>query len=304
MSNRWIVAIVLFVVAVGSVIFHLVTPWWSTEIASNWSQIDLTITITFWITGVVYVAVILFMAWCVYKYRYRKDRRAEYEPENKKLEIWLTVITTVGVAGLLAPGLITWNKYVDVPKDAAEVEVVGKQWEWSYRFPGKDGKLGKTAVRFISGDNPYGIDPKDPNGKDDILVEDINVSLPVGKSYKVLLRSIDVLHDFYVPQFRAKMDLVPGLVSYFWFTTKRKGEFDILCAELCGVGHHAMRGRVSVVSPEDFEKFLGEQTTFAKQQEQARLRRERDAKKRQAALKAAEEIKQAAREKSRAIGLD
>lgn len=295
MSNRWIVAIVLLLVAVGSVIFHLVTPWWSTEIASNWSSIDLTISITFWITGVVYIVVIMFMAWCIYKYRYRPDRRADYEPENKKMEIWLTVLTTLGVAGLLAPGLIVWNRYVQVPKDAQIVEVVGKQWEWSYRFPGKDGKLGKTAIRFINSDNPFGIDPKDPNGKDDILVEDINVSLPVGKSYKVLLRAIDVLHDFYVPQFRAKMDLVPGQVSYFWFTTKRMGQFDILCAELCGVGHHAMRGKVSVVSQADFETFLGEQTTFEKQQKEARLRRQREAEKKKAALKAAAETKRTAR---------
>jgi len=295
MSNRWIVAIVLFVVAIGSVIFHLMTPWWSTEIASNWHQIDLTITITFWITGVVYVAIIMFMAWCIYKYRHSPTRRAAYEPENKKLEIWLTVFTTIGVAGLLAPGLIVWNKYVQVPKDAVEVEVVGKQWEWSYRFPGKDGKFGKTAVHFINADNPFGIDPKDPNGKDDILVEDINVSLLEGQNYKVLLRSIDVLHDFYVPQFRAKMDLVPGLVSYFWLRTARKGEFDILCAELCGVGHHTMRGKVSVVTQADFETFLGEQTTFAKQQEEARLRRERAAKARAAKRAPGKTTEQAAR---------
>jgi len=297
MSNRWIVAIVLFAVAIGSVIFHLVTPWWSTEIASNWSQIDLTISITFWITGVVYVALIVFMAWCIYKYRYRADRRAEYEPENKKLEIWLTVLTTLGVAGLLAPGLIVWNRYVQVPKDALEVEVIGKQWEWTYRFPGQDAKLGKTAVRFINSDNPFGIDPKDPNGKDDVLIEDTSVTLPVGKSYKVLLRSIDVLHDFYVPQFRAKMDLVPGLVSYFWFTTKRTGEFDILCAELCGVGHHAMRGRVSVVPQADFDKWLGEQPTFEQAQKDARLRREKQERQDKAReiKRAAKETKQTAR---------
>ncbi|HUT49885.1 MAG TPA: cytochrome c oxidase subunit II [Alphaproteobacteria bacterium] len=294
MSNRWIVSIVLLVVAVGSVVFHLMTPWWSTPIASNWGQIDFTINLTFWITGVIYVAVILFMAWCVYKYRYRPDRRAEYEPENKKLEIWLTVGTTLGVAGLLAPGLIVWDKYVTVPKDASEVEVVGKQWEWSYRFPGKDGKLGKTAIRFINSDNPFGIDPKDPNGKDDILIEDTGITLPVGKSYKVLLRSIDVLHDFYVPQFRAKMDLVPGLVTYFWFTTTRRGTFDILCAELCGVGHHAMRGKVSVVSLADFQKYLGEQSTFEQSQKEARLRNEKKEKEK-AAKRAVKDMKQTAR---------
>jgi cytochrome c oxidase subunit 2 len=302
MSNRWVVGIVLLLVAVGSVVFHLVTPWWSTPIASNWGSIDLTITITFWITGVVFIAVILFMAWCIYRYSYSPSRRAEYEPENKKLEIWLTALTTLGVAGLLAPGLIVWNDYVQVPKGAAQIEVVGKQWEWSYRFPGKDGKFGKTAVRFINSDNPFGIDPKDANGKDDILVEETDVSLPLGKSYKVLLRSTDVLHDFYVPQFRAKMDLVPGTVSYFWFTTKRRGTFDILCAELCGVGHHAMRGKVSVITPAKFQKWLGEQTTFAQAQKEARLRREKQEEKKEARLRqqkekkpVSDETKQAAR---------
>lgn len=132
-----VVAIVLILLIVGSVLFHLLSPWYLTPIASNWTTIDDTISITFWVTGIVFVAVNLFMAWAVIRYRYRKDRRAEYEPENKKLEWWLTGLTTVGIVAMLAPGLYVWAKFVDVPDDAPVVEAVGQQWHWSYRFPGR-----------------------------------------------------------------------------------------------------------------------------------------------------------------------
>ncbi len=258
-----VLALVIVILAIGSVIFHIWTPWYSTPIASNWGSIDFAIDVTFWITGVAYVIILFFMAWCIYKYRYRADRRADYEPENHKLEWWLTGITAAGVVGLLTPGLLAWNDFVTVPKNALQFEVVGKQWEWNYRLPGKDGKLGTTSISLISDDNPFGINPKDPNGKDDVLIEGDDLHLPVGVPIKMNLRSLDVLHDFYVPQFRAKMDLVPGMVTFFWLEPTRTGTFDILCAELCGVGHHAMRGSVVVDDKTAFNKWLQEQETFA-----------------------------------------
>jgi len=256
-------ALILILTAVGSVVFHIWSPWWWTPIASNWGSLDQAVDITFWITGVVYVVVILFMAYCVYKYRYREDRRSEYEPENAKLEWWLSGLTTLGVVALLTPGLLAWQDFVEVPEGAAEIEVLGKQWEWNYRLPGKDGKLGKSGVKFVNDDNFFGIDPNDPNGKDDILIEGDDLHMPMGKPIKMLLRTVDVLHDFYVPQFRAKMDLVPGMVTYFWLTPSRPGTFDVLCAELCGVGHHAMRGAVVVEEESAFNAWLAEQSTFA-----------------------------------------
>lgn len=259
-----IVVFALVLVAVGTVVFHFMSPWWWTPIASNWGHIDTTIIITFWITGVVFIAVILFMSYCVLRFRYQEGRRAEYKPEDKKLEWWLTGLTAVGVAAMLAPGLLVWNQFVSVPKDAAEFEVLGQQWQWTYRFPGKDGKLGTTNSRNITSDNPFGLNPKDPNGRDDVLVDDAELHIPLGKPVKVLLRSIDVLHDFYVPEFRAKMDMVPGMVTFFWFTPIRTGTFDILCFELCGVGHHAMRGQVVVEEQGAFDTWLGKQQTFAK----------------------------------------
>ena len=256
------VAFMIFLVGVATVVFHFMSPWWWTPIASNWGYIDDTINLTFVITGLVFVIVVLFMAYCVYRFRYQEGRRVEYNPESKKLEWWLTILTGLGVAGMLIPGLFVWNQYVTVPDGAAEIEVVGKQWDWSFRFPGKDGVLGTTDIRNMTDDNPFGINPNDPNGRDDVLIEYDDLHLPMGGPVKVLLRSIDVLHDFYVPQFRAKMDMVPGMITYFWFTPTRTGSFDILCFELCGVGHYAMRGTVVVDEQSDFDAWLQEQTTF------------------------------------------
>jgi cytochrome c oxidase subunit 2 len=257
------IAIVLLLVAVGSVVFHLVSPWWWTPIASNWGYIDATLNITFLITGAVFVAVIGFMAYCVWRFRHKAGQTALYEPENKKLEWWLTVATAVGVAAMLAPGLYVWHQFVTVPKEASEVEIVGRQWSWSYRLPGKDGKLGTSDPLNVSADNPLGLNPNDPNGKDDVIIESGDLHLQIGKPVKVLLRSIDVLHDFYVPEFRAKMDMIPGLVTFFWMTPTRTGTFDSLCAELCGVGHSQMRGSVVVAEAAAYQAWLEKQQTFA-----------------------------------------
>ena len=260
------VAIVLALLVFASVLFHFVSPWYFTPIASNWGAIDTTISITFWVTGFVFVAVNLFMAYAVLRYRYRAGNRARYEPENKKLEWWLFWLTAVGVAAMLAPGLAVWAKFVDVPKDATEVEAVGQQWHWMYRFPGKDGKLGTVDARHVSSQNPFGMNPSDPNGQDDILVANPELHLPIGKPVKVLLRSMDVLHNFSVAQIRVKMDLVPGLVTHVWFTPTRTGDFDILCEELCGIGHFVMRGRIVVDEEAAFRNWLGTQPTFAQWQ--------------------------------------
>ena len=258
-----VLAIVLVLLVLGSLLFHFLSPWYFTPIASNWESIDDTVSITFWVTGIVFVVVNLFLAYVVWQYRHRKGAKADYEPENKKLEGWLTVVTALGVAAMLAPGLVVWAKFVEVPEDASVVEAVGQQWHWSYRFPGKDGRLGTVDARFVSDQNPFGMNPDDPNGKDDVLISSPELHLPLGKPVKVLLRSKDVLHDFAVPQFRVKMDLVPGLVSYVWFTPTRVGKFDLLCEELCGIAHFTMRGKVVVEEESAFQTWLSRYPTFA-----------------------------------------
>ena len=264
-------AIIIVIIIVASVVFHFWSPWWWTPVASNWGGMDDTIILTFWVTGAVFIAVCLFMAYCTWRYRYQKDRKAEYKPEDKKLEFHLTWLTTLGVVVMLAPGLVVWHKYVNVPKEALNVEVVAYQWGWKYRLPGEDGILGKTDIKFVSSENPFGLNLDDPNGKDDLLVNDGDLHLQINKPVKFLLRSLDVLHNFYVPQFRGKMDMVPGLVTFYWLTPIRTGDFEVLCAEFCGTGHYAMRGRVFVDEEKKYHQWLAQQITFKQMLAQNRI---------------------------------
>ena len=254
---------IFLAVIIGSVLFHIFTPWWWTDIASNWGAMDDTINLTFWIGGGVFILVCLFMVYCMFKFAYKDGRKVEYKPEDHKLEKILTVATTLGVAALLAPGLIVWNEFINTPKNALNIEVMAWQWGWQYRLPGEDGKLGTVQVAKISDENPFGINLDDPNGKDDVLIQSDELHLKTNRPVQILLRSVDVLHNFYVPQFRAKMDAIPGIISYYWFEPNKLGEYEVLCAEYCGLGHYGMRAKVVVENEQNYENWLEEQETFS-----------------------------------------
>ena len=260
-----LIVFLFFLVIAGTVALHFFSwnvGWWFSPLASNWSSIDNAIIITFWVVGFVFVTLGLFLVYCLWNFRYQKNRRSEYKPEDKKLEAILVVVSAIAVAALLAPGLSVWNNYIKVPKDAVKVEVLAYQWGWNYRLPGEDGVLGKTSIRNISDDNPYGLYLDDPYGKDDLIVQDADLHLQLDVNVKFLLRSIDVLHNFYVPEFRAKMDMVPGLVTYYWITPTKTGEYEVLCAELCGIAHYAMIGIISVDEEENYFNWLDQQMSF------------------------------------------
>jgi cytochrome c oxidase subunit 2 len=257
------VAVGILLLVVITLLFHFFSPWWFTPIAADWEMVDLTVDITFIVTGIVFVLLNAFLIWVIVRYRHRKGQRAHYEPESEKLEWWLTIITSVGVFAMLAPGLWVWARIINVPEDAKIVEVVGQQWHWSFRFPGEDGVLGQVDIKEMNVDNPLGLKPDDPAGRDDILVTNPVLHLPMNQPYKFVLRSKDVLHNFTVPQFRVKMDLVPGMTPYAWLTPTREGRFDIMCEELCGIGHFAMRGAVVVEQQAAFDDWLDTYPTFA-----------------------------------------
>jgi cytochrome c oxidase subunit 2 len=257
------IAIVIVALVLLSIALQLLSPWWLTPLASNWGSIDTALNVTMWVCGGVFIALNLFLAYSLFRYRHRDGHRAHYDPESVRLERRLTIWTAIGIAALLAPGLIAWKQFVTAPKDALVVEAVGQQWQWSFRFPGKDGVLGTANARQITPDNPFGLSADDPFGRDDILVDGSEVHLPLGRPIKVVLRSKDVLHDYFVPQIRARMDMVPGMITYFWFTPTRTGNFEILCAELCGIGHYAMRGTMVVEKEPAFRAWLGQQPVHA-----------------------------------------
>ena len=259
-----IMAVVLALIVVGSVLFHLFNPWWITPLASNWKAMDDTLTITLVITGIFFVGINLFVVYALLRYRHRPGSpRAAHEPESKALERWLIGITTVGIMALLAPGLVVYANYVKPPQDAIVLEVLGQQWQWRFRMPGADGKLGLSETRHVSPTNPFGLDPADPAGQDDILIAEQEIHLALNKPVHVILRSHDVLHDFYVPPFRARMNMVPGQISTFWFTPTQAGRYEAMCSQLCGVGHPNMRAVVVVEDAASYQAWLKDKETFA-----------------------------------------
>jgi cytochrome c oxidase subunit 2 len=261
------IAIALLVIVAGSVLFQGLSPWWLTPLASNWGRMDDMMRLTLLVTGVFFVALNLFLALTLWRFRHRERPHAghvaAYQPDHPRLERGLIVATTLGIAALLVPGLVVYAQYVTPPDDALQVEVLGQQWRWSYRLPGADGRFGRVDARFVSASNPFGLDPADAAGADNRLVPGEELHLPLNRPVRVFLRSNDVLHDFFVPPFRARMNIVPGTVTSFWFTPTKLGRYEVLCAQLCGVGHYGMRGFVVVEPAADFERWRAGLRTFA-----------------------------------------
>ena len=193
------IAVVLVLLVIGSLIFHFASPWWFTPIASNWTTMDDTVKLTFWVTGVVFVAVNLFMAWVVCATATARSRTADYEPENKKLEWWLTIVTSVGVAAMLAPGLFVWAKFVDGARGRRDRRGGRPAVALELPLPGRGRRARRQRRRRSSRRTIRSASIRTiPKGSDDVLVASPELHLPVDQPVKVLLRSKDVLHNFTV----------------------------------------------------------------------------------------------------------
>lgn len=156
-----------------------------------------------------------------------------------------------------------WSKVViDLPdpKDSNVIEVVAEQFVWNFHYPGADGKFGKRSTSLISESNPLGLDPEDQDGKDDVMTMN-ELRIPVGKPTLAYLTAKDVIHSFFIPEFRIKKDCTPGLRQPIWFEPSQTGSFEIVCSQLCGNGHSAMRGNVLAMPQAEFEAWLKSQTT-------------------------------------------
>lgn len=254
-------AVLVFIVEV-IVAMAVTRLWWLTPLASNWGSIDTTLVVTLVITGLSFIAVNLFLAYVVIRYRSREGLRAVFMPDHPALEKWLIIGTGIGIIGLLAPGLYYYAQAIRPPADAMVVEIIGFQWGWSYRYPGADGQLGRSKLALMSRENPFGLDLADPASQDDIVTFEA-LHLPVGKPVHVRLRAQDVVHSLYIPQFRMKQDSVPGMVTQMWFVPTKTGTYEGACAEYCGLGHFAMRAVIVVQEGEAFETWLHNQPNVA-----------------------------------------
>ena len=237
--------------------------WGMPELASNRGGLDSLYYVILGITGVAYIVVQLLLGFYIWKYSDRPGAEGVYWHDSHKMEVgW-----TVGTAAILIPivmiGLRLWSGvFSPPPPNAVEVEVVGAQFQWDMRYPGPDGVFGRVRPELISLANLLGVDPDDPASADDFSLTN-QLVLPVDRPVVLHLRSKDMQHSFFLPQHRVKQDLQPGMNIQTWFIPTELGEYEIACAELCGLGHYRMRGFLTVMEPDDFENWLVEQQQAA-----------------------------------------
>ena len=217
-------------------------PFWMKlpEGVSTYSgRVDGLFRLILWITGTIFVVVELLLIVFLVRYRHREGRRPRYTHGSNRLEVIWTIVPAVICVVLALLSRATWADIKQhLPKEGVQVEVTAEQFAWNVRYPGADGKFG-TA--------------------DDVVTLN-QLHFPVGQPIIVTLHSKDVIHSFFLPEFRVKQDAVPGLSTRIWFEGTRTGHWEIACAELCGLGHYRMKGFVTVETPEEFQKWLVEQS--------------------------------------------
>ena len=223
--------------------------------------------ITTIVTGIVFFITQGLLVYFAFRYQSSEKRTSFFYPHNNKLELLWTTVPAIAMASLVAIGLRAWfHMTSEAPKDAQVIEVVGKQFNWIIRYPGKDGVLGTRDFRNINdANNVLGQDWNDKANHDDLITENGEVRVVVNKPVKFIIGSRDVIHDVGLPHFRMKMDAVPGVITTIWFTpkytTKQMKEitgnpdfvYEISCDQMCGTGHYAMRGTVVVVTQAEYD---------------------------------------------------
>lgn len=214
------------------------------------------------LTGIAAVAVLGSLLYFCIRYRAKKGVKAHYTYGNSwsalgltgtlALTVFLTIdMNTVRMSNAAARET---QKTPDA-KDAVHIQVLAQQFSWSFRYPGADGKFGRNDLKKSDSDNLFGLDSSDKDAHDDVVIEGL-LCVPVNKPIVLEIRSKDVIHSFFLPNFRIKQDAVPGMKTTIWIQATRTGDFDIACAELCGMLHSQMAARLQVRSEEEFQVWL------------------------------------------------
>lgn len=260
--------------------------------SSHGGAVDSSFNITTIVTGIVFFLTHIALFYFAWKYSGKRGQKSAFMSHDNNLEILWTALPALVMAGLVFNGLITWNKVmadVGSDEDFMEIGVTGYQFAWALRYPGADGELGDKNFRLITSKNLLGQDWKDDRNLDDFMADEL--VLPVGQKVRMRISARDVLHSFFLPHFRVKMDAVPGMPTYFVFTPTITTEqyrqqlkeykeyqapdpdqpekqlwetfnYELACAELCGKGHFSMRKKVRVVTQEEYDAWLAKQKSF------------------------------------------
>lgn len=254
-------AVLVWITAILVAASFAIKRWWfPAAINEHASAFDSIFSVNLVVMGVIFFAAQALLGWLIWKHRDR-GQKAKHSEGSTRLEIvWtsLTLLLFLG-AGFASTGL-WYDLHISALSNAdLKIEVAAKQFAWSFRYPGPDGKFGKTDVNLVNDatGNPFGIVESDPAGKDDVVSSALRV--PAGRPVQLLLHSRDVIHNFFVRELRIKQDLVPGMEIPFRIRADKPGEYEIACSELCGLGHHQMRSVLIVVPQDSFDSWLRQQ---------------------------------------------
>jgi cytochrome c oxidase subunit 2 len=266
-----VLAIIIWLLTLGSVILFTTKKWWfPTAISSHAAALDRQFMLTIIVVGIAFTAAQIGLGYMVWKYRDTGNRsRATYTHGSNRLEVVWTMVTAVIFVGLAVMGQSVWASlhFNRAPAGSYQVEVVAQQFQWNFHYPGRDGVFGRTDPKLIddSSLNFIGLDEADPNARDDSVTSAL--AIPSGRPVELILRSKDVIHDFWVPQLRFKQDLVPGMAIRVHFTANQPGKYELACAELCGQLHFKMKSYMLVL-PEAEHRAL---VVLPQEQFQARM---------------------------------
>ncbi len=242
---------------------NLVRKWMPENISAQGGGIDTLIVVLHWFMLALFVMWGIYFVYCLIRFRQRPGHKASYEPVKAKpakaAEVFVVVFEAFLLIGLAIP---LWGAVkITMPpeEDSVVVRCVAEQFVWNFQYAGPDGIFGKTAPQYLDPvTNLVGLDPNDPNGEDDIVIAG-QLHIPKGKPVIVRLSSKDVIHSFSIPVLRVKQDVIPGMEIPIWFEATKPGEYDIACAQLCGIGHYRMKGTVIIYdTQEEFEAKLEE----------------------------------------------
>ena len=251
-----LVALLVAVIAAAIFLFAAPPAWFPAPISALAATFDIQFTRTLWLIGFAFLAVQALLIYVIVRYKKRGLKPATFTG-NPRLELIWTSITALLFFGLALMGMpvFTVPRLGPEPPGSEIVEVDAHQFAWNFRYPGPDGKFGRTDLRLISdaGGNPLGRDLTDPAGKDDWVTATLRV--PVGRDVVLTLKSRDVVHDFFVRELRVKQDVVPGMDIPYRFHADTTGAFEIACAELCGLGHSQMRAVMLVLPAADYDRW-------------------------------------------------
>lgn len=230
-------------------------------------QLDQMLEFVHWVMLLLFIGWSIFFLYTLYRFHHKRNPKADYYGVRSRasthIEIMVVLVESVFLLGF---GIPLWGKRVEGPRPedgtVDRIRVVAEQYKWNFHYSGDDGVFGRQSADLISASNPLGIDYTDPASHDDVVAVN-EMHLPVRKNVIVDLSSKDVIHSFAIPNFRVGQDTIPGMVIPAWFKPIKLGEYDIVCGQLCGNMHYAMRGIVVVESEEDYQKWFKEQQELA-----------------------------------------